>query len=268
MAYHVVVLLGTRPEAVKLAPLVIALRARRGLCCTLVSSGQHRDLVGPALEEFSLKPDLDLDIMQASQSLAGLSSRILKRVDQALVRLQPDWLLVQGDTTTAAVGGLCAFYRGIPVGHVEAGLRSHRFDAPFPEEFNRRLLSLMARLHFAPTAAAADNLHREGVEPERVRVTGNTGIDALLQRIRALRLRPEPLPAEIAAFLACYGRLVLVTSHRRENLGAGLRNICEAVAHLADRYQDVGFLYPLHPNPQIASTASQVIRCRPNVLLA
>lgn len=178
-----------------------------------------------ALADFRLEPDLDLAVMQPNQTLASLSSRLFTRIDEALAELQPDWVLVQGDTTTVQVAALCAFYRRIRVGHVEAGLRSHDMLAPFPEELNRRVAGLVADLHFAPTEGAARNLYREGVPEAQVHITGNTGIDALLQIAAEVRKAPPPLPEEIAAFLQRHTRTVLITGHRRENFGDGFQNI-------------------------------------------
>src|SRR5690625_2469995 len=241
---------GTRPAGVKMARVVQALRACPGLRCTLVSTGQHREMLRRALADFGLEPDIDLDVMRPNQSLAALSSRLFAGIDEALDKLQPDWVLVQGDTTTVQVGALCAFYRRIHVGHVEAGLRSHDLLAPFPEELNRRIAGLVADLHFAPTQGAAENLYREGVPSARVRITGNTGIDALLKIAVEVRKRPPPLASEITAFLERHPQMVLITGHRRENFGEGFRSICRAISRLAQENPPVGFLYPVHLNPQ------------------
>lgn len=265
---HVAVFAGTRPEGVKMAPVVQALRADPRFRCTLISTGQHREMLQRALADFRLEPDLDLAVMQPNQTLASLSSRLFTRIDEALAELQPDWVLVQGDTTTVQVAALCAFYRRIPVGHVEAGLRSHDMLAPFPEELNRRVAGLVADLHFAPTDGAARNLYREGVPEAQVRITGNTGIDALLQIAAEVRKAPPPLPDDIAAFLQRHPRRVLITGHRRENFGDGFQNICRAISQLADENPEVGFLYPVHLNPRVREPVHQIIRDRANVLLA
>lgn len=250
-----------------MAPVVQALRAREGFQCTLVSTGQHREMLQRALADFALEPDVELAVMQPNQTLASLSSRLFTRIDETLAELQPDWVLVQGDTTTVQVAALCAFYRRLRVGHVEAGLRSHDILAPFPEELNRRVAGLVADLHFAPTNGAAENLHREGVAEKRVRVTGNTGIDALLQIAREVRSRPPALPEDITRFLDAHHRFVLITGHRRENFGEGFRQICQAISALADEHQDVGFLYPVHLNPQVRGPVFEIIKGRTNVLL-
>lgn len=265
---HVVVFVGTRPEGVKMAPVVKALRAHLEFRCTLVSTGQHREMLQRALADFGLGPDIDLDVMQPSQTLASLSSRLFAAIDEVLERLRPDWVLVQGDTTTVQVGALCAFYRHIRIGHVEAGLRSRDMLAPFPEELNRRVAGLVADLHFAPTPGAAENLYREGVSEGRVQITGNTGIDALLQIAAEVRRSPPSLPDEIARFLAHHPRIVLITGHRRENFGEGFQNICRAISQLAAENPEVGFLYPVHLNPQVRKPVFEIIRDRPNVLLS
>lgn len=264
---RVAVFVGTRPEGVKMAPVVRVLRANSSIECLLVSSGQHREMLQRALRDFSLEPDLDLNAMQPNQTLASLSGRLFALVDDALERVKPDWVLVQGDTTTVKVASLCAFYRGIRVGHVEAGLRSHDLQAPFPEELNRRIAGLVSALHFAPTQGAADNLGSEGVPSSQIRVTGNTGIDALLQIAAEVRERPPELAEDIANFLAQHPRVVLITGHRRENFGEGFQNICRAISALADQHPDVGFLYPVHLNPKVRGPVFEIIKGRSNVLL-
>lgn len=251
-----------------MAPVVQALRAHAGFRCTLVSTGQHREMLRRALADFRLEPDLDLDVMQPNQTLASLSSRLFARIDEALEKLQPDWVLVQGDTTTVQVGALSAFYRRIRVGHVEAGLRSHDMLAPFPEELNRRVAGLVADLHFAPTQGAAENLFKEGVPAAQVQVTGNTGIDALLQIAAEVRQSAPHLPEDIASFLTRHPRTVLITGHRGENFGEGFQNICQAISQLADENPDVGFLYPVHLNPRVREPVFEIIQGRENVLLS
>jgi UDP-N-acetylglucosamine 2-epimerase (non-hydrolysing) len=243
------IVLGTRPEAIKLAPV-----ARRFLeiphefeTCVIVTA-QHRGLLDQTLQAFAIAPDYDLDVMRPGQTLAESTSRIVAALDPVLVKEAPDLVLVQGDTITTFCGALGAFYRGVPVAHIEAGLRSGDFRQPFPEEMNRVLATRLATLHFAPTDAAAENLLREGVAPDRILVTGNTGIDALLETRDALasgRLRAEGLPEFDAG-----KKLILVTAHRRESFGEGLDGICEALLRLAAR-DDVQIVYPVHPNPEV-----------------
>lgn len=265
---HVALFAGTRPEAIKLAPLVQALRRDAGFRPTLIASGQHDSLLTQALRDFSLTPDLDLKVMRPRQSLAGLAARLFAGIDDVLQHARPDWVLVQGDTATAQVAAHCAFYRGISVGHVEAGLRSHDLAAPFPEELNRRILTLLAQLHFAPTRQAAENLRAEGVPAQRIRVTGNSGIDALLQVAAAVRRTPPALPAGLSTFLERYPGLVLITSHRREALGQRLPALCLALDRLARQHPQVGFLFCLHPNPAVRQTIHDRLKGTGNVLLS
>ncbi len=264
---HIAVFIGTRPEAVKMAPVVHALRDTPGLSCTLVSTGQHKEMLERALADFGLVPDRDLAVMQPDQTLSSLSARLFTRIDQCLEDLKPDWVLVQGDTTTVMVAALVAFYRHIPVGHVEAGLRSGDLRRPFPEEANRRIAGLVTDLHFAPTTGARDHLLREGTPPETVLVTGNTVIDALLMTAEAIRNDPPAAAAEIRAFRARYPRYVLMTGHRRESFGDGFRNICEAVDELATRFPEVGFIYPVHLNPKVQEPVRATLGQHPNILL-
>lgn len=264
---HAAIFVGTRPEGVKMAPLVHALRAHEAFSCTLISTGQHREMLERALADFDLAPDIDLAVMRPDQTLASLSATLFARIDETLKTLKPDWVLVQGDTTTVMVGALCAFYLGLPVGHVEAGLRSHDMRAPFPEEMNRRIAGLAADLHFAPTQTAADNLIAEGTPRDRIHVTGNTGIDALLRTARHVRAAPPALAPEIAAFLDRHRRFVLITGHRRENFGVGFENICRAISGLADAHPDTGFLYPVHLNPRVRGPVFELVKSNPNVLL-
>lgn len=264
---HIAVFVGTRPEGVKMAPVVQALRQAPGVRCTLVSTGQHQEMLQRALADFNLEADIDLAVMQPNQTLASLSSRLFARVDEALESLRPDWVLVQGDTTTVMVGALAAFYRRIPIGHVEAGLRSHDMYAPFPEELNRRIAGLVTELHFAPTQGAAGHLLKENVKPEHILVTGNTGIDALLQTAASVRANPPQMSADISSFLAKHQKYVLITGHRRENFGEGFESICRAITRLADENPDVGFLYPVHLNPRVRGPVFEIIQGRDNVLL-
>jgi UDP-N-acetylglucosamine 2-epimerase (non-hydrolysing) len=245
----VLFVLGTRPDAIKLAPVVRRLKEYPHEFETrLLVTAQHRDLLDQALDTFAILPDYDLDIMRPGQSLFESTSRIVSALERVLVKEDPDLVLVQGDTTTTLCGALGGFYGGIPVGHVEAGLRTGDFAQPFPEEMNRVLIARLSTVHFASTEAAAENLRREGVEAGRIFVTGNTGIDALIETRDALlsgRLRAEGLPA-----LNSRKKLILVTAHRRESFGEGFDQICQALAALAAR-GDVEIVYPMHPNPNV-----------------
>lgn len=257
---------GTRPEAVKLAPVVAALAREPQVKPLLCLTGQHRDLIAGPLSFFGLAPDFDLDLMEPGQPIGRLLGRAIAAIDEVLVKARPDRVIVQGDTTTALAAATAAFHRSIPVAHVEAGLRTYAARAPFPEEMNRRAIALMADLHFAPTPLAKAQLAAERLNG-RVFVTGNSGIDALLM-VRD-RLAADPaLRAEAEAALAIPPgrRLVLVTAHRRESLGAPFLAICEAVAALAKR-DDVEIVWPLHPNRALTAAAGEALRRAPNVRL-
>jgi UDP-N-acetylglucosamine 2-epimerase (non-hydrolysing) len=222
----------------------------------VIVTAQHRGLLDQTLQAFAITPDYDLDVMRPGQTLAESTSRIVAALDPVLAKEAPDLVMVQGDTTTTFCGALGAFYRGVPVAHVEAGLRSGDFRQPFPEEMNRVLATRLATLHFPPTDAAAENLLREGVAPQRILVTGNTGIDTLLETRDALisgRLRAEGLPAIDAG-----KKLVLVTAHRRESFGEGFVGICEALLQLAAR-GDVQIVYPVHPNPEVRAVVERCL---------
>ncbi len=258
------VVLGTRPEAIKLAPVVAALTAQ-ATPTFLLSTGQHREMLAQILDIFALVPDRDLALMRPDQSLAGLSSAILGAVDPVLAELKPRWVVVQGDTSTVAMVALAAFYRRIPVAHVEAGLRTGvRYD-PFPEEMNRSLLGRLADLHFAPTPQARANLLAEGVPAAAIEVVGNTVVDALRQvrgRVAARPLADFGLP-ELAG-----KQLVLVTGHRRENFGAGLESLCRGLLGLAELLgHEIEIVYPVHLNPNVRRPVFELLGGRPNIHL-
>lgn len=242
----VMVVVGTRPEAIKLAPLVRRLREVEGLVIRLVATGQHRGLLAQALGEFGLEPDVDLALMQPGQSLANLTARALTALDETIAAEEPDLVLAQGDTSTVLAAGLASFYRRVPFGHVEAGLRTGDPARPFPEEMNRVLAGHLATVHFAPTERARANLLREGRDPATVHLTGNTGIDALRWVVGSLK--PDPKPGG--------RRTVLVTAHRRENLGRPLAGICAAIAGLVDRHPDARVVLPVHPNPAVRAVVA------------
>lgn len=242
---------GTRPEVIKVYPVLDAL-AKNGLFrSVIVSTSQHREMIDDLLKLFSIKLDHDLNIIQENQSLVDISNRALSGLDPLLKQYQPDLVLIQGDTTTAFIGALAAFYHKIPVGHVEAGLRSFDKMHPYPEEINRRLISLVTDLHFAPTMQNAQNLHRERIDPSKVFVTGNTVIDSLLYIASRNRQRlNDYLPTEALNS----HRLVLVTAHRRENWGVPLQNLCYALKDLTHTFSDVEIVYPVHLNPNVRKT--------------
>jgi len=245
----IAIVLGTRPEAIKLAPVARRfLEVPHEFETRVVVTAQHRGLLDQTLQAFAITPDYDLDVMRPGQTLAESTSRIIAALDPVYARESPDLVIVQGDTITTFCGALGAFYRGVPVAHVEAGLRTGDFRQPFPEEMSRVLAARLSTLHFAPTETAAENLQREGVDPRRIFTTGNTGIDAVLETGAALAagsLRAEGLPA-----LDPRKKLVLVTAHRRESFGAGVEAICEALKRLAAR-DDLQIVYPVHPNPNV-----------------
>ncbi|MEI6701920.1 MAG: UDP-N-acetylglucosamine 2-epimerase (non-hydrolyzing) [Deltaproteobacteria bacterium] len=251
----VLVLFGTRPECIKLAPVVRALKERTDCEVKVCFTGQHRQMAEQVFRLFELSVDWDLDLMTANQSLAGLTARAIAEVDRVFEEWMPDWVVVQGDTTTAMVGALTAFYRKIKVAHVEAGLRTGDMGHPFPEEFNRRAIDLVATIYFAPTAWAAENLYREGVSKERVVVCGNTGIDALLQ-VSAMDYCWDGTPIE---FLKTVTGIVLVTAHRRESFGKPFENLCHALRVLADQNPDRQFVYPVHLNPNVQSPVRAIL---------
>lgn len=244
--------IGTRPECVKMAPVIRALKACADLNVVTIGTGQHKELVRQTLAIFDLSTDVDLDVMTPNQTLATLTSRLFERIDPVLETHRPDLVLAQGDTTSVMAASIAAFYRRIPFGHVEAGLRTGDLQNPFPEELNRVIAGKVADLHFAPTEGSRDNLLREHIPADRIHVTGNTVIDALLD----VTSRPG---APSAYPLIAGRRLVLITAHRRENFGAPLIRIFEAFHVLHDRFPDVEFVYPVHPNPNVREPARALL---------
>src|ERR1700733_1134548 len=261
----VLLIFGTRPEAIKLAPLILHLKSRPAEFRTVVCvTGQHRGMLDQVLEIFRIRPDYDLDLMLPGQTLFQSTSRILAGLEAVFDAVRPDIAIVQGDTTTTLCGALAAFYSNVPVGHVEAGLRSGDMHQPFPEEMNRVLASRMAARHFAATEWAAENLRREGVTSDSILVTGNTGIDTVLH-VRD-ELECGVLIAPACPVVDSAKKNIVVTAHRRESFGAGFDRICAALARLSAR-DDVRIIYPVHPNPNVRSAVARPLRGRPNVLL-
>ena len=262
---HILCIIGTRPEAIKVCPLVRYLKARADQFAVKVCvTAQHRQMLDQVLSTFSVTPEYDLDVMQPGQTLPGLTAKILAGLEPILAAERPDWVIVQGDTTTTLAGALAAFYHHIPVGHIEAGLRTGDMRQPFPEEMNRVLTTRLTALHFAPTLRAAAALRAEGVLERDITVTGNTGIDAILYVRDAMdrgELSAPPLP-----WVDPERKLVLVTSHRRENFGDGFRSAMEALKTLADR-PDVQLVYPVHRNPNVLGPAHEILGSHPNVVL-
>jgi len=265
---RILTVFGTRPEAIKLALLAHALNARADVSHALCVTGQHRQMLDQVLDVFALKPDYDLALMRDNQSLADLSALALTRITETIQNFQPDWVVVQGDTTSAFIAALAAFYAKTRVAHVEAGLRTGNLYSPWPEEANRKLISQIATVHFPPTEMSAANLLHEGVCADSIYMTGNTVIDALhwvrarLEKDAALR---ASLDAQFA-FLPKDKRLILVTGHRRENMDGGLARTCETLVRLAAR-GDVAILYPVHLNPQVQTTVHHILGAHPDIHL-
>lgn len=269
---RIAIFLGTRPEAIKLAPVIRALEAAPDFEPVVISTGQHREMLDQVAQLFGLTVHHDLQVMRPDQTLSELTARLLVGLDELLGRVQPALGLVQGDTTTVLAASLACFYRRIPVGHVEAGLRTGDRYSPFPEELNRSLTTRLCTLHFAPTAQARDNLIAEGIDAAHIEVTGNTVIDALQAEVER-QTQPEArarLEASLRATLGVYppGRpLVLITGHRRENFGRGFEQICGALGELAQRFPDHDWIYPVHLNPNVLGPVRTSLSGVPNVRL-
>jgi UDP-N-acetylglucosamine 2-epimerase (non-hydrolysing) len=264
MKIRVLSVFGTRPEAIKMAPVIRELERRSDLIESRVAvTAQHREMLDQVLRVFDIEPDHDLAIMKPGQDLFDVTGAALAGLKQVLAEERPDLLVVQGDTTTTFVGALAAFYCQIPIGHVEAGLRTYAKYAPFPEEINRVLTTHLADLHFAPTDRARDALAREGVAAERIFVTGNPVIDALHLALR----QPCRLEPELEEALSRHERVILLTTHRRENLGGPLREIYLALCHLLDRYQDLAVIFPVHKNPEVRREVARVLQGQERVYL-
>lgn len=264
---RIITIFGTRPEAIKMFPVVHALRARADLDTRVVVTAQHREMLDQVLQIARITPDIDLDVMQANQTLDGLLARLVTGLGEAFDAEKPDRILVHGDTLTTMAATLAAYFRKIPVGHVEAGLRSGNIYHPWPEEVNRKVAGVVADLHFAPTATAAAALRAENIPADRIHITGNTVIDALLTT--KARIEEEPaLAAGLDPLVAHFSgkRIIAVTSHRRENLGDGMKAIAGAVAEIAER-DDVAVVFPVHPNPQVRGIMEQVLGKLGNVAL-
>jgi UDP-N-acetylglucosamine 2-epimerase (non-hydrolysing) len=262
MMPRALVVIGTRPEAIKLAPVIRAARAA-AIDTQVCVTGQHREMLRPILELFDIAPEHDLDLMTPGQTLPRITSAILERTTDVIEACDPSWVIVQGDTTTALAASLASFYGGVPVAHVEAGLRTNDKRQPFPEEANRRIVDDLADLHFAPTERARANLLREGRTPTTVRVTGNTGIDALKY---AVSLDYETAGGPLAA-LPRDRRIVLVTAHRRESFGAGILAICRAVERLVREVDDIQIVYPVHLNPNVRNVVRELLSANERISL-
>lgn len=251
---------GTRPEAIKMAPLVLALQQDSELQPVVVVTAQHREMLDAVLSHFNISPDYDLDIMKAKQSLTDITSRILTRIDEVIKEEQPDMILVHGDTTTTFAGSLAAFYNQTPIGHVEAGLRTGNKYAPFPEEMNRQLVGVMADLHFAPTYIAYRNLIAEQKNDNSVVVTGNTAIDAMKSTVN-LNYDSEIIKKNNDK------RIILLTAHRRENIGEPMSRVFLAIRDIVDEFEDVVVVYPVHKNPKVRALAEEYLSQHPQIEL-
>ena len=263
----IMVIAGTRPEAIKVAPIVIELKKRPQIYTLLCNSGQHKQMLDEVFADFKLVPDIALNVMSDNQSLASLTARLFESFERILEKEKPDLIVVQGDTTTVMVAAMCAYYRGIKIAHIEAGLRSFNKHAPFPEEVNRQIVTRIADLHFAPTRNAYANLIREGIDPDYAFVTGNTVIDSLM-RAKELSLgKDEYLDSTVKHAIADGKRIVLITAHRRENFGKGFDEICNAINSLANKYEDCLFVFPVHLNPNVQVPVKNLLKNTPRVYL-
>lgn len=264
---RILTLIGTRPEAIKLAPVVLRLKGSPTLTPVVCSTGQHKEMLDSALEDFGIRPDVELVVMSPGQTLNELAGRIFLSLANTVREVDPACILVQGDTTTALVGAISGFFSRIPVGHVEAGLRSGNMHAPYPEEFNRKAAALATTWHFAPTKGSAANLLGEGISPEQIFVTGNTVVDALYYMREKIRSNPPALPDAVETLLQNKTPYVLVTGHRRENFGKGMEDMCAAISGLARKHPECAFIYPVHLNPHVRNVVCERLVNFPNVLL-
>lgn len=258
--YKILIIFGTRPEIIKLFPVIRAIKYRDNLKTIIVCTGQHKQIIAPLINAFQIKLDYNLSLMKSNQNLYQLSSDMIRSFKKIIIETKPDLVLVQGDTTTAFLGALSAFYSQIPIGHIEAGLRTNDRYQPFPEEINRRLISTMADLHFCPTQGNKQNLILENVSPKSIYVTGNTGIDTLFWSARNSQLL-SPIKTDLNK------KLVLITLHRRESFGKPLKKMLMAIRQLAMDYRNTNFICPVHPNPNVKLATYEILDNLPNVVL-
>ncbi len=268
MSSKILAVFGTRPEAIKMAPLVKALQSHQDIHCFVCVTAQHREMLDQVLDLFEIQADFDLDIMKATQGLSHITAEVLLRLEPVLNELQPDRVLVHGDTSTTMAATLAAYYQKIPVAHIEAGLRTGNIYAPWPEEINRKITSTIADLHFAPTRLSQSNLLKENVAPDKIYVTGNTVIDALLNVVDKIQSNAELQQqlSNLFPFLDNSKKMILVTGHRRENFGQGFEQICQAIATIA-RLEDVQIVYPVHLNPQVQEPVNRYLNNIDNIYL-
>ena len=269
----VLLVFGTRPEAIKMAPLCHAFQAEKGLTSAICVTAQHREMLDQVLDIFELTPDVDLNLMKKGQDLFDITSSVMLAMREVLIKYEPDIVLVHGDTTTAMATSLACFYSGVSVGHIEAGLRTHDVSSPFPEEFNRRITGIVTNLHFAPTPLSKRNLINEKIDETNIFVTGNTVIDSLhwvLNKIESTPLVQTRIDRVLDTHLSFdwkRSKYVLITGHRRENFGDGFLNICEAISDLASKYAEVHFIYPVHLNPNVQKPVNELLANLSNVHL-
>ncbi|MCG6200943.1 non-hydrolyzing UDP-N-acetylglucosamine 2-epimerase [Psychromonas antarctica] len=269
MPIKILTVFGTRPEAIKMAPLVDALNNQTGINAKVCVTAQHREMLDQVLELFAITPDYDLNIMKPGQSLSQVTTSILLGLEPILKEFKPHLVLVHGDTSTTLSASLAAFYQQIPIGHIEAGLRTGNLNSPWPEEGNRKLTSAIAKIHFAPTTCSQMNLLNEGIPSEDIEVTGNTVIDALMQVTSKLKNNSQLSSALADQFpqLDANKKLILVTGHRRESFGDGFERICEALAEIATKYPDIQIVYPVHLNPNVREPVNRILSGLNNVFL-
>ena len=267
MLKKILIIMGTRPEAIKLAPVFHALKGKSNIIETKIClTGQHQEMLYQTIEHFEIIPDYDLKLMKNDQTLFELTASLISSLDRVIEDSKPDMILVQGDTTTAFAGALAGYYKQIQVGHVEAGLRTANRFSPFPEEMNRRLVGVLADHHFAPTTRAKEALRREGVPEAEIIVTGNTVIDALLFTLEKMKKHPPSIEG-LDEVVNSGRKIVLITGHRRENFGEGFKNVCSAIGELAVRFKDAAFVYPVHLNPNVQLPVYSMLGKLPNVFL-
>lgn len=264
----IIVIAGTRPEAIKVVSVVHELKKFPDFFnVILCSTGQHKEILSQTFADFDIEPDIHLNVMAHNQTLSGLSSRLFEKLDELFIQHKPDIILVQGDTTSVQVASLVAFYQGIAIGHIEAGLRSHDIHLPFPEELNRRVTSLVATWHFAPTSLSAQNLLSEKIPSKNITITGNTVIDALLMMRQKVREHSPQLPTQLEKILQEKRRIILVTGHRRESFDGGLEKICKILLNISERFPEDRIVYPVHPNPNVQRIVHNIIDKTQNIIL-
>jgi UDP-N-acetylglucosamine 2-epimerase (non-hydrolysing) len=267
MRKKISVVFGTRPEAIKLAAVILELKRNENFEVNVCITAQHREMLDQVLKVFEINPDVDLGLMKDNQTLSDLSARILPAMDSYYKNYKPDLVLVQGDTTTTFIASLAAYYNRIKIAHVEAGLRTWNKYSPFPEEINRVLTSKLADLHFAPTKISKGNLITEGVQQEKIFITGNTVIDALLLASEKIKNNTIKIPGLRNDIHSGNGNIILITGHRRESFGEGFKNICQAISFLAEEFADYNFIYPVHLNPNVRKPVFEILSSKKNIFL-